>query len=80
MVVPVEQYRQLLAATLPLAEMRGDTNTYSDVTFTVDGDRVRVKAVRYSNLKHYESPLELLVGPDEEGEWKILEEISESRP
>jgi hypothetical protein len=31
-------------------------------------------------LKKYESPYSILVGPDANGDWRIFEELSESRP
>jgi hypothetical protein len=66
---------------MPLAKARGDRSTYSDVSFELNGDgSVSIEASRYSELKDYTSPLELTVAPDEEGEWRIIEELSESQP
>jgi hypothetical protein len=78
--IPAPAYKALIRQAMPLAKQRGDTNTYSEIKFTQEGDKVRVTASRYSNLKKYSSPLSLLVGPNKEGVWLIYEELSESRP
>ena len=69
MVIDAPKYKMLIRSSMGLAKARGDTNQYSQLTFAVENDRVRIKTVRYSNLKKYESPLELLVGPDKDGQW-----------
>ena len=75
-----QQYRALLKISLPLAKSNGDKNTYSQITYTPDGNRVRIKCIRFSELNNNSSNLELLVGPDSKGQWKIFEEISETQP
>jgi hypothetical protein len=65
---------------MPLAKARGDTNEYKDIKYMQEGNNVRITVTRHSNLKNYDSPLSLLVGKTAAGSWKILEEISESRP
>ena len=65
---------------MPRAKLRGDRDKYSQVTYTVEGDKVRISTQRYSLLKQYSSPRSLLVGPAQTGEWRIFEDISESRP
>ena len=74
------QYKALIRQAMPLARARGDTNSYSNVTFTGEGSGVRIRATRFSDLKKYSSPLSLLVGPGLDGTWLIREELSESRP
>lgn len=74
------EYRDLILATLPIAKERGDRDEYSNVTYKVEGNKVRINTQRYSLRKNYTSPQSFLVGPDETGEWKIFEDISESRP
>jgi hypothetical protein len=78
--IPAPQYKSALRAAMPLAKERGDTSTYSDINYTLEGDRVRITCSRFSELKKYSSPLTLLVGPDKGGKWLIFEEISESQP
>ena len=80
MTFPATQYKALVRQAMPLAKARGDTNSYSDVTFTQEGDGVRIRATRFSNLKQYSSPLSLLVRPGKNGEWLSREELSESQP
>lgn len=75
------QYKALLRQAMPLAKVRGDRSTYSNIAFQVNGGgTVSIKAARYSELKKYTSPLEITVAPDEEGKWQIIEELSESQP
>jgi hypothetical protein len=77
--MPAPKYKALIRAAIPLARERGDTNTYSECTYSPEGPRVRIKCQRFSHLKKYTSPLSLLVGPSGDG-WFIFEELSESRP
>lgn len=78
--LPAAQYKRMLRKALPLARERGDRSTYSGVRYTREGERVRISALRYSELKKYSSPLVLVVGPAPGGGWLIYEEHSESRP
>ena len=78
--MPAPQYKALIRQSMPLAKARGDTSSYSEVTFSNEGPGVRVRAKRFSNLKKYSSPISLLVAPDASGQWLIREEISESQP
>jgi len=78
--MPAPQYKALIRQAMPLAKVRGDTSSYSEVTFTEEGSGVRIRALRFSNLKKYSSPLSLLVAPDRSGRWLIREELSESQP
>ena len=78
--MPAAQYKDLIRKTMSLAKARGDTNEYSEITYSAEGSNVRIMSIRHSNLKNYDSPLSLLVGKAKDGAWKILEEISESKP
>ena len=80
MTLPAARYKLMLRKALPLARERGDRSTYSNVRYAREGDRVRITALRYSELKKYSSPLVLLVGAAPGGGWVIYEEHSESRP
>jgi hypothetical protein len=80
MTMPAQQYKDLLRQSMPLAKERGDISTYTDITYTPEGDGVRIKATRFSELKKYHSPISILVKPSAAGEWLIMEELSESRP
>ena len=78
--LPAPQYKDLIRQALPVAKVRGDTSTYSDVEYAIEGDGVRIKADRFSEMKGYHSPISILVKPTPTGEWLIFEELSESRP
>lgn len=78
--LPAPKYKSLIRTAMPIAKARGDVNTYSDVTYTPEGSGVRITATRFSELKRYYSPLSLLVMPQSNGVWLIVEELSESRP
>ncbi len=75
------QYKTLLSRALTQAKQtKTDLNYYSGVSYLREGDKVRIKASRYAALQKAVSPVELLVGPDGSGSWKIFEELSESHP
>jgi hypothetical protein len=78
--IPISQLRKMLVAGMPLAKARGDVNQYSNVTYRREGKGFRIRASRFSELKRYSSPISMLVAPDSSGEWKIFQEMSESRP
>lgn len=78
--LPVGKYQEVIRATMPLAKAKGDYSTYSSVVYTPEGSGVRVTASRYSVLKQYTSPVSLLIGPCNGGDWAILEELSQSQP
>ena len=78
--MPAPIYKKLISGAMPLAKVRGDTSTYSDIKYTAEGERIRITCTRFSELKKYSSPLSLLVGPNKNGKWLIFEEISESQP
>jgi hypothetical protein len=78
--IPAAQYKAMIRQVMPLAKARKDTNRYSQPHFTAQGGHIHISLTRYSELKNYESPLVLVVGPQGDGSWRILEERSESRP
>lgn len=57
----------------------GGSPAVGAVSYEAERDGVRIKATRYSVLKKYKSPLQLLVKPGQSGAWPIVEELSESR-
>ena len=75
-----KEYKALLRQVMPIAKARGDTSTYSEVKYVEAAPNVTITATRFSTLKKYSSPVTILVGPEGDGEWRILEETSESRP
>ncbi len=78
--IPAAQYKTLIRTAMPLAKARGDYSTYSETSFTQEGQNVRIRAIRFSVLKQYSSPISILIGPDSSGMWAIFEELSESQP
>jgi len=80
MAMPAPSYKTLLRQVLPTAKAQNDLDRYSDVRYAIEDDRVRITATRYSVMKDYSAPHSLLVGPDSDGTWRILEESGESRP
>lgn len=73
------EYKKSMAQAMPFAKKHNDTYTYSDVTYKPEKNRVRIRATRYSNQRKYSSPISLLVGRDERGNWKIYEELSQTQ-
>ncbi len=73
------QYKPLIAQAMPAAKAANDKDTYKSVSFVIEGERVRVKAMRHNLRKNYDSWLVLLV--EKRGkEWKIVQEQSQTRP
>lgn len=78
--MPAPKYKALIRAAMPLAKAKGDYSTYSKVAYAPEGENIRITATRYSVAKQYSSPISLLVGSCNGGDWALLEELSESRP
>jgi len=75
------QYKDLLRRALEKAKAtRQDLNYYTAANYLREGSRVRIKAMRYAEMQKIVSPIELLVGPDRSGSWRIYEELGESHP
>lgn len=79
-VIPASNYKLQLREQIAATKAQGNRNTYSDVTFTVEGELVRIHASRFSETRKLTTPLSLLVGPSPAGKWVIYEELSESPP
>ena len=78
--LPAPKYKEIIREAMPHAKAKGDISTYSDMKYAIEGANVRITITRFSELKKYSSPMSLLVGPNEKGQWLIYEEISESQP
>ena len=74
------QWKKLIVEAMPIVKQLNDYSTYSNVTYTAEGKRIRINATRYSERKKYYSPISILVGRDSSGSWRTYEEISESQP
>lgn len=77
---PATKYKELVRSVMPLAQARGDLNTYSQISAVAEGPNVRITAARFSELKKYSSPVSVSVGQCGDTGLAILEELSESRP
>jgi len=80
MELPAAKYKELIRSVMPAAKAKGDVSKYTNVVYAPEGPNIRITADRYSEMKKYSSPLSLLVGQCNGGEWAVLEEISQSRP
>jgi hypothetical protein len=73
------EYKRVIRAAMPLARARGDRDTYSGVSFVPEGDGIRIRCTRYSELKQYASPFELVLAK-RGGRLRIVKEYSETQP
>jgi ketosteroid isomerase-like protein len=71
--IPV--YRQ----AKPIAQEVGDISSYTDIRARIHGDRVIVRATRYSHWQKYFSPYAVAFQRNADGDWKIIEEWVEVR-
>ena len=78
-IIPAPKYKTQLRELAPVAKVRGDRSTYSGVTYTPEGEFVRINASRVSEPGKHASPINLLVGRSPGGQWLIYEERSESQ-
>lgn len=70
-------FKEMVHRTLPRAERKGVHSSYSDVTFRVRGERVRIDAIRTAMPQGWRVPHILVVGPSASGEeWLIYQEVS----
>jgi len=74
-----KDFRQLMLTSLPLARTRGDRNSYSQVRYRREGNRIRITAQRYSHLYRNTNPHSMLVGPNATKKWVIFEEAIQGR-
>ncbi len=77
--IPPTRYREMIREHINLARREKDKGRYAAIRYTEEGDNVRIRADRQSLRDNYTAPLTLLVGPNPDGEWVILEEFSEIR-
>ena len=78
--IPAPEYKALLRQLMQAAKVRGDRSIYSNVTYTPEGQFVRIDASRVSGPSKRVSPLNLLVGRSPSGRWLIYQEFSEAPP
>jgi hypothetical protein len=73
------QYQEMILKAIPIAKSVRDRSSYSKVSYSAEGNGVRIHATRFAERKNYYSPIAFLV-VREGGQLKIIEEISESQP
>jgi hypothetical protein len=73
------QYQEMILRAIPIAKSVRDRSSYSKVSYSAEGNGVRIHATRFAERKNYYSPIAFLV-VREGGQLKIIEEISESQP
>ena len=78
-IVPAPKYKTMLRQSIAMARERGDRSNYSDVTYTREGEFVRIDAMRFSEMNKRTNPFRIVVGQSPSGEWLIYEEVSASR-
>ena len=69
-------YKPLLRAGLERAEATYQSLDWREAAYEVEGERVRITAVRGSSLNPARTPLVLVVGAGPDGSWRIVEEKS----
>ncbi|NIX11202.1 MAG: hypothetical protein GWN05_06590 [Gammaproteobacteria bacterium] len=73
--VPAEIYTGLLRQTLHQARARGDYNRYRDVKYVPVDAGVRIRGIRHSVWRGYDSPFSMLVVRRPDGRWVVVEEV-----
>lgn len=76
------QWKELVIKTMPLAKMKNDRSTFSDIKITIiDKNKAKIKANRYSNLKCYtDTGYYVIAERQADGNYLIIEEYSETQP
>ena len=77
--IPASKYKTLLRQNIEMAKAGGDRSTYSDVTYTREGEFIRIDALRHSEMNKRTTPFSIVIGRSPSGNWLIYEEVSESR-
>lgn len=75
--IPADQYKRLVRLEMPVAKKEGNSHKFSDTTYIPEGNRVRIKATRYSEFRQSSTPFEMVVGPSSDKHWRIFEEKTE---
>ena len=79
--VSVPRYKAFLHLKLPYDKRQGNVSQYSNVSFSAEGDGVRINAEKHSRFaKGSSSSVSMLVAPNLNGQWRIHEQIIEQNP
>lgn len=72
------KWKSVIAQVMSTARGRGDVSEYSAIQMLEDGDRIKIRANRYSVLKCYtDSRYYMTIAPANDGRWQIVEEHME---
>lgn len=74
-VIPTHKYKKLLKLVRYFARIQKYKNYYKDLEYKPEGKNIRVNGIRENN-SGYTSPVSILVGENDNGQWKIMEEIT----
>src|SRR5262245_28100723 len=74
------EYKPILREGLERAVASYQSLDWREPTYEVEGERVRITAVRGSSVDPARTPLVLVVGANPDGSWRILEEQSVGWP
>jgi len=73
-------YVKKLKIYVPLAKLVGYKNSFSNISYTKEGNGFRIKGYRFpSTSKNQSYNVSWLVMKDKNGDWKILEDYTETR-
>jgi hypothetical protein len=79
--MPGVAWKEMIQRFMPLAKAQNDRSEFREPEFEVDGDRVRIKADRYSFRKCYlDTGYYMIVQKQPDGSLRIVEEYSETQP
>jgi hypothetical protein len=79
--MPGSQWKTLIVKLMSIAKQRGDTNKFSNMKSYPDGNKIKIKADRYSVLKCYtDHGYYMIIEKNEKNEFRIVEEYCETQP
>ena len=77
-IIPTDKYKKFLKFVGFFAKIQGYKNYYKNLDYKAEGENVRITGIR-ANTNKYTAPVSILVGKNEKGEWRILEEITSTQ-
>ncbi len=79
MAIDGKKWKQLIVDSMDIAKQRGDSSKFSDVSFTRDGDGMKITASRYSAIKCFQDKdYYMILKEREDGQIEIVEEFTRS--
>jgi hypothetical protein len=73
------KWKEMIIDSMDLAKKRGDKSIFSNVTVVIDGNRAKIKAIRFSQLKCYiDNKYFMQVEENDDGSFQVIEEFSTS--